>query len=111
MTPRRLLEALGFSGISITAEPDALRYRAPVGHLTPELMRELKAHKAELVELLVRRCPFCKKKVGTVTHPLVIEDLFYLDTECRSCGELIECSVRGRNQRPYEPEPFRTSGI
>jgi len=45
-------ERLIQSGVILEANGDRLRYRAPAGALTPELKRELVAHKAELLAML-----------------------------------------------------------
>lgn len=52
MTPATLLETLAGRGVVLTAEAGALRYRAPAGAMTPELRRQIEAHKAALIEVL-----------------------------------------------------------
>jgi hypothetical protein len=102
MTARTLLETLGLSGVILTAEPHLLRYRAPVGTVTPQLKGALRTHKAELVRRLARPCPFCKTNVGTVTGPVIRDQLFYLDTNCANCNALIECVVPARQEGPMQ---------
>jgi amino acid adenylation domain-containing protein len=50
----RLLDELGRLGVQLWAESDLLRYRAPRGALTADLLDRLKESKADLLELLRR---------------------------------------------------------
>jgi len=52
MTAKALLQDLAGRGVVLTAESGRLRYRAPAGAVTPDLRRQLEAHKAALVALL-----------------------------------------------------------
>ena len=52
MTARELLAALRAQDVTLWAEADKLRYRAPSGTLTAELREALSAHKPELLRLL-----------------------------------------------------------
>lgn len=52
MTAAALLQDLTGRGVVLTAESGRLRYRAPAGAMTPDLRRQLEAHKAALVALL-----------------------------------------------------------
>ena len=52
MTAPALLQTLAGRGVTLTAEAGALRYRAPAGAMTPELRRQIEAHKAALVQAL-----------------------------------------------------------
>lgn len=52
MTAAALLQDLAGRGVVLTADAGKLRYRAPAGTLTPDLRRQLEAHKAALVALL-----------------------------------------------------------
>lgn len=52
MTPAALLQTLAGRGVVLTAEAGALRYRAPAGAMTPELRRQIEAHKAALMQAL-----------------------------------------------------------
>lgn len=59
MTTAELLVALESRGIELTADGEALRYRAPKDALTESLRRALAEHKAELLALLRdREAPF-----------------------------------------------------
>ena len=49
MTATALLQALAGRGVVLTAEAGRLRYRAPAGAVTPDLRRQLEAHKAALL--------------------------------------------------------------
>ena len=51
-TGAALLQDLTGRGVVLTADAGKLRYRAPAGTLTPDLRRQLEAHKAALVALL-----------------------------------------------------------
>lgn len=52
MNAAALLRALEDRGVRFEAGDDRLRYYAPTGVLTPELIEELRAYKAELLALL-----------------------------------------------------------
>ena len=52
MTAPALLQTLAGRGVTLTAEAGALRYRAPAGAMTPELRRQIEAHKAALIQAL-----------------------------------------------------------
>lgn len=49
---RDLLRELGDLGISVWQEAGALRYRAPAGRVSPDLLARLKAHKPDLLAML-----------------------------------------------------------
>ena len=51
-TGEALLQTLAGRGVVLMADAGKLRYRAPAGTLTPDLRRQLEAHKAALVALL-----------------------------------------------------------
>ena len=60
MTPLDLLQQLHALGVMLTPYPDGtLRYKAPKGVLTPELLDAIRQHKAALLALLTpeRRIP------------------------------------------------------
>ncbi len=52
-----LLQRLAGLGIHLWSEEGRLRYRAPKGALSPELLEELRRHKAELLAWLDKRIP------------------------------------------------------
>lgn len=51
-TGAALLQTLTGRGVVLTADAGKLRYKAPAGTMTPDLRRQLEAHKAALVALL-----------------------------------------------------------
>ena len=52
MNARRLLENLQYAGATVEVTGDRLRIDAPVGVVTADLVEQMRAHKAELIELL-----------------------------------------------------------
>ena len=48
------LEKARSAGLTLTVNGDRLRYRAPAGTVTPELLAELRRHKAEILAALRR---------------------------------------------------------
>ncbi|MGB0521893.1 MAG: condensation domain-containing protein, partial [Flammeovirgaceae bacterium] len=52
MTTIELKNQLDHLGIVLSVMGDNLNYRAPKGSMTPELLNKIKAHKAELIDLL-----------------------------------------------------------
>ena len=54
MNPAALLSDLHSRGVELTAEGDRLRYRAPRGALSPELLADLRSHKAEILAELTQ---------------------------------------------------------
>jgi hypothetical protein len=68
MTPVELLAEVSRLGIILEVDGEGVRYKAPVGALTSELKDALRAHKAELRQLLAAPpadclsdtpCPVC----------------------------------------------------
>ena len=57
MTATALLQDMLDRGVVLTAEAGRLRYRAPAGAVTPDLRRQLEAHKAGLMALLSAQTP------------------------------------------------------
>jgi hypothetical protein len=57
MTPTDLLHELTRRGVILETHGDRLRYKAPVGVLTPELKQALSAEKAALVRILAAGAP------------------------------------------------------
>ena len=64
MTAPALLQTLAGRGVILTAEAGALRYRAPAGAMTPELRRQIEAHKAALIQALT-----AGQQAGLVAKP------------------------------------------
>ena len=54
MTAAELLAELRRRGVKLTVNGDRLRYEAPRGALTPELLEAMRQHKPELLRLLSR---------------------------------------------------------
>lgn len=52
MTPAVLLATLHAAGVVLTLDGSALRYRAPKGIMTPDLLQQLAQHKAALLALV-----------------------------------------------------------
>jgi hypothetical protein len=61
MTVLDLLVTLATRGVRLHVDGDRLIYRAPEGTMTPELLWDLEAHKAEIISVLPyrRRCRSC----------------------------------------------------
>jgi hypothetical protein len=71
MTTAALLARAAASGLTLTANGDRLRWRGPKP--TPELLRELAEHKAELINLLCGDAP--PHEVGTpASHKSVAQE-------------------------------------
>jgi TubC N-terminal docking domain len=67
MLMRRVLEA----SISLSAQGDKLAWDAPPGAMTPELLAEIREHKAALLELLTSEPPDQLTRARKATrHPL-----------------------------------------
>jgi hypothetical protein len=96
MTATTILTDLQASGVSFgVVAPGRLRVEAPLGVVTPEVRTALIKHKAEIVKLLSRRCPFCKER-GMRTEQTEREGLRYFDTSCLHCGEVVETFIPPR---------------
>ncbi len=93
MRTTTLLSELQTAGVSVIATPDGnLELDAPRGVLTDARLTALRQHKAEIISLLLRPCPFCCYH-GMRQEQSVKEGLLYIDRLCGGCGELIECFV------------------
>ena len=68
MSAPDLLSALLARGVTLWRDGGVLRHRAPRGAVTPELLAELKAHKAELLATLAATKP--AEARSTDTHTL-----------------------------------------
>lgn len=68
MSPRELIQTLETRGIHLWADGDRLRWKAPVGSLTPELKETLSAQKAELLRVLGRPCDGCQVRGNRPTQ-------------------------------------------
>lgn len=104
MRPIALLRELQTMGVIVTATTDGdLELDAPRGVLTETKLIALRQHKAEIVRLLPRRCPFCGYH-GMRYERCVKEGLLFFDTLCAACGELIECFVPAKHNDSKEAE-------
>jgi hypothetical protein len=54
VNPAALLYDLRRRGVELSADADRLRYRAPRGVLSPDLLADLRAHKSEVLAELAR---------------------------------------------------------
>ncbi len=96
MRATTLLSELGTAGVIVTATPDGdLELDAPRGVLTRARLTALRHYKTEIVGLLSRSCPYCGS-YGMRQEQSVKEDLLYIDTLCRTCGEIVECFIPAR---------------
>lgn len=71
MTPGELLRELARRGVKLTAHGDRLRYEAPPGALTLEMLAAMREHKAALVELLTWP-PECQQAEALYHRPPVL---------------------------------------
>jgi hypothetical protein len=55
MNPLDLLNKLNAVGVVVSANGDKLAYDSPRGAITPDLLEEVKAHKAEMLAMLAKR--------------------------------------------------------
>lgn len=60
MTAAALLRDLVRLGVVLRVEGDRLKVHVPKGVLTPDLVDRLRAHKAEVLDILNNRCPWCR---------------------------------------------------
>jgi hypothetical protein len=65
-----MLEDLGRRGVKVWAEGESLRYRSPKKALTPDVLAELKAHKAEILIHLRRPEQKHAPDLSTLQHAL-----------------------------------------
>ena len=75
MSSLAFLQTLRSYGIELTADREQLRYRAPKGVMTPALLTQIQAHKAELLALLREPAANTTDRVGRHGDP------------CPQCGE------------------------
>ncbi len=54
MTAREFLATIAQQGIQVWTEGEKLRFRAPIGVLTPDQRSTLRRHKTEIIDLLSR---------------------------------------------------------
>jgi hypothetical protein len=104
MRATTLLSELQTDGVVVTATPDGdLELDAPRGVLTGARLIALRQHKAEIVGLLSRRCPFCGYH-WMRQEQSIKEGVLYVDTLCGDCGEIIECLVPAQQTISIEAE-------
>jgi proline racemase len=88
-----LLSELQTAGVVVMATPEGdLELDAPRGVLSEAKLTVLREHKAEIVSLLLPRCPFCKQR-GMRTEESERGGLLYVDTSCVHCGEIVEIFI------------------
>ena len=96
-----LLLRLQAEGFEVQAGPDVLRVR-PVARVTPELLTELREHKANLL-MLVRICDegvqdrrkVFRRQIETAPPEIVLPRLVHCETpyvqgRCHTCGDELE---------------------
>src|SRR4051812_13204987 len=83
-----LLERCRAAGVTLTAEGETIRFRAPPGALTADLRAMLSVHKAELLGLLrgpdttvEPHCPSCRRSVDAKRRCWHCHD-----RACEQCG-------------------------
>ena len=97
-----LFRELADHGVTVWQEAGQLRYKAPSGAMTPDLLSSLRAHKTELIGLLAAND--CDTKASydssTRTHarlapttPLVLVLTFELDGKQATCRDPVSTSL------------------
>ncbi len=81
MTATELVQTLKDRGVALTVAGDRIKYRAPAGVLTPELLAELAAQKPAVMRLLSSAIPD-SPRVPRVTA------LRMASRKCGGCGNL-----------------------
>lgn len=69
MNAKMLLETLRAEGVDLAPDGDRLHYRAPAGAMTPELLKDLAANKAEVLKLLREEAGLAKPAVAPEQKP------------------------------------------
>jgi hypothetical protein len=91
-----LISELQTAGVIVMATPEGdLELDAPRGVLSEAKLTVLRQHKAEIVRLLSRRCPYCKRR-GMRTEETKRDGLGYFDTRCLHCGEIVKIFIPPR---------------
>lgn len=96
MTPAELLLELNRRGVRLTAEGDRLRYEAPPGALTAELLDAMRKYKPELLCLLTRESRGLTP--GTRVRSLV--------SACPGQGVLVATGFRSGPHGPFAAVRF-----
>ena len=78
MTAADLRTALTARGVTVAVVGDRLRYTAPPGGITPELLSALRRQKSELIALQAAEAHYDRLYWGTV-HPLMLTQAAALD--------------------------------
>ena len=84
MNAANLLDACHSRGIILSVEENGLKYRAPVGVLTPELRESIRCYREELIALLTPSTPLTvdttpknPEKTEVVSTPGLVFELPY----------------------------------
>jgi hypothetical protein len=87
----RLLADLRARGVELTAERDRLRFKAPLGVITPELRRAMAERKVELLDLLDP----ARVVLGGYDHarPVSRSNVGSKYATCVNCGEKFYCGA------------------
>lgn len=97
-----LFRALADHGVTVWQEAGQLRYKAPSGAMTPDLLSSLRAHKVGLIDLLAANDCDTKAGFGTCTRtharpapatPLVLVLTFEIDGRQATCRDPVSASL------------------
>ena len=103
MTPTELVADLNSKGITLAVDGDKLRCKGKQSVLTPDLVEQLRMHKAELMSLLAGLC-FCEPPMprAVVDGPLCKR--CGLSGWCTKCGGCRWCTFALRWNDHLEPK-------
>ena len=110
MSAAALVERLGAAGCSLTAEGNAVRVRGPRRVLTPEVLDELRQHKAEVINtlLLGRAGDLAAEVSAHVEGCGTCAAVFFSTDESTPCcraGAALKARYREARRRALEGEP------
>ena len=94
MIPAVFVDDLRRRGIELTTDGEMLRYRAPRGTLTADVLAQLREHKSDLVNLLADYEP------GAVLVRTAQYGEIWLLTNSRNLAQLIQEESRRSSPRP-----------
>lgn len=80
MSPRELFQELRRRGVDLYLVEDKLRYSAPLGAITPDLLLQIAKHRVALVEVVAGACSDC----GMIDAPVLC--VLRADDGRRFCG-------------------------
>lgn len=97
-----LFRALADHGVTVWQEAGQLRYKAPSGAMTPDLLSSLRAHKADLIGLLAANDCETKANFGSNTRarardapfaPSLLVLTFEIDGRQATCVDSVSASL------------------